>query len=199
MRKFLASVAIVFALAGTPQAQDYDKGVAAFFASDYTAAMNEFRPLAELGYAEAQSSLGVMYENGLGVPQDYKKAADWYLKAAEQGDAKAQLSLAVLYEDGLGVSEDYQEAVNWYLKAAEQGDAEAQFNLALLHEDGRGVPQDNVLAHMWLSIAMINGDEDEGGAKNRDSIATRMSQDAIEKAQAMARDCMASNYQNCGY
>ena len=93
MRKLLASVAIIFTLSGTAGEQDYDKGLAAFFASDYTAAMNEFRSLAELGYAEAQSSLGVMYESGLGVPQDNVLAQMWLSIAMtnedeEEGGAK---------------------------------------------------------------------------------------------------------------
>ncbi|SVE06100.1 uncharacterized protein METZ01_LOCUS458954, partial [marine metagenome] len=29
-------------------------------------------------------NLGVMYDNGQGVPQDYKEAVRWYLKSAEK-------------------------------------------------------------------------------------------------------------------
>lgn len=36
-------------------------------------------------------------------------------------------------------------------------------------------------------------------AENRYTIAKEMSQEAIEKAQAMARECMASDNQDCGY
>ena len=43
----------------------------------------------------AQYNLGVMYENGQGVPQDYKTAVKWYRLAAEQGDAGAQFNLGV--------------------------------------------------------------------------------------------------------
>ena len=33
----------------------------------------------------------------------------------------------------------------------------------------------------------------------RDKIATRMTQAAIEKAQAMARECINSNYKKCSW
>ena len=38
---------------------------------DYPTAMRLLRPIAEQGYASAQFNLGVMYEMGLGVPQDF--------------------------------------------------------------------------------------------------------------------------------
>ena len=79
--------------------------------------------LAQQGYAEAQSNLGRMYDNGRGVTRDYKQAVNWYTKAAEQGDTVAQYNLGVMYRNGRGVTRDYKQAVNWYAKAAEQGDA----------------------------------------------------------------------------
>jgi uncharacterized protein len=60
MKKFISAVAVVVALSGTAQAQDYDKGVAAYNAGDYATARQEWRPLAEQGDAEAQFSLGIM-------------------------------------------------------------------------------------------------------------------------------------------
>jgi len=42
---------------------------------------------AEQGKADAQYSLGLMYEFGNGVPQSSKEAAKWYRKAATQEKA----------------------------------------------------------------------------------------------------------------
>ena len=50
--------------------------------------------------------LGVMYENGNGVPKDFVEAMLCYRKAAEQGDALAQNNLASGYEDDRGVHRD---------------------------------------------------------------------------------------------
>ncbi|MDA8961014.1 sel1 repeat family protein [Akkermansiaceae bacterium] len=54
-----------------------------------------FRKAAEQGHVSAQSNLGVMYENGEGVPEDKAEATKWIRKAAEQGneDAKAWLGI----------------------------------------------------------------------------------------------------------
>ena len=62
---------------------------------------------------------------------------------------------------------------------------------------GKGVPQDNIMAHMWYNIGAANGHE-LGGA-NRDKIAKTMTPAAIEKAKAMAGECLSSNYKKCAF
>ena len=39
------------------------------------------------GYRDSEFDLGVLYERGLGVPQDAAAALKWYLIAAGRGDA----------------------------------------------------------------------------------------------------------------
>jgi hypothetical protein len=109
-----------------------DEGVAAYKRGDYASALREWRPLAKQGNAKAQNNLGIMYSEGLGVPQDDAEALQWYRKAAEQGDADGQFNLGLMYANGEGVPQDYARAVKWYRKAAEQGHAIAQNNLGLV-------------------------------------------------------------------
>ena len=71
-------------------------------------------------------NLGVMYDNGDGVPENDAEAVKWYRKAADQGHASAQYNLGVMYSNGEGVPENDAEAVKWYRKAADQGNAMAQ-------------------------------------------------------------------------
>ena len=116
-----------------------------------------YRKAAEQGYASAQYNLGVLYENGDGVPKDAAEAALWYRKAAEQGYASAQYNLGVLYENGDGVPKDAAEAALWYRKAAEQGLAIAQNNLGVLYQNGLGVPKDAAEAALWYRKAAEQG------------------------------------------
>ena len=77
--------ALALALALMPMnafGQDFDAGLAAANAGDYAAALREWRPLAEQGDANAQSALGVMYDNGPGVARDDAEAVRWYRLAA---------------------------------------------------------------------------------------------------------------------
>jgi TPR repeat protein len=85
--------------------------------------------------------------------------------------------------------------VKWYTLAAEQGRASAQYNLGAVYGKGQGVPQDDIYAHMWGNIASSNGDED--GGKLRDIAAEQMTPSQIEKAQKLARECVAKNYKGC--
>ena len=127
---------------------------------------------------------------------DYQTALREWRPLAEQGDADAQLGMALMYDSGEGVPQDDAEAVRWYRLAAEQGHASAQISLGLNYQLGVGVLQDNVMAHMWYNIASANGQSKAG--ERRDERAGQMTNADISKAQQMARDCMSSNYQNCG-
>ena len=80
--------------------------------SDYAAAAEIFRSMAEEGSAPAQFNLGQMYL-GNNIPKNYREAAKWLRRAAEQGDPLAQSSLSGLYLNGWGVSQDYIEAYKW--------------------------------------------------------------------------------------
>ena len=104
----------------------FEKGQAAYKGHDYVTAMRLWLPLAKQGDASAQYYLGVMYQNGSGVPQNYAEAAKWYLLAAEQDHAPAQANLAGLYEDGFGVPKNKAKAMKLYCRAAENGDPIAQ-------------------------------------------------------------------------
>ena len=133
------------------------EGVTAFEAKDYATALKEFVPLANQGNAQAQYNLGVMYNNGQGVPKDEAQAVAWYRKAAEQGNAVAQNSLGFMYDNGRGVPKDEAQAVAWYRKAAEQGYAMAQFNLGVMYANGQGVPKDEAQAVAWYHKAAEQG------------------------------------------
>jgi TPR repeat protein len=92
----------------------FDEGTAAYIRGDYGTALQEWRPLAEQGDADAQLNLGFMYDNGYGVPQDFEEAVTWYRRAAEQGNNRAQYNLGILYEIGRGVPQNKVQAHMWY-------------------------------------------------------------------------------------
>jgi hypothetical protein len=100
------------------------------------------------------SMLGVLYENGHGVPQDYDKARALYEKGAAAGDGEGTTRLGVLYASGLGVPQDYAKAREWYEKAAAENDANAIDNLGVLYASGLGVPQDYAKARDWFEKAV---------------------------------------------
>ena len=196
MKKLL--VCILFVLSGTQMsAQEIDKGYEAYNDGDYATALNEWKPIAEQGYAFAQYNLGIMYEYGNGVAKDYAEAVKWYRLSAEQGYAISQYSLGLMYSNGYGVLKDKAEAVKWWRLSAEQGYVYAQGMLGIMYELGEGVLKDDITAHMWYNIASGNGHKSAGDW--RDGRAGFMSASDIKKATDMAKKCMESDYKNCGY
>lgn len=160
MNPALASVRFFFLLLlALPlgAAADFESGVAAAQAGDYGTALREWQPLAEKGNVEAQFNLGLLYEYGLGVPQDGAAAARWYRRAAEQNDRKAQAYLGEMYAQGLVVPRDDAQALRWFRRAAELGDGASQYNVGMFYATGRGVAPSGVLAVAWLTVALENG------------------------------------------
>jgi len=95
-------------------------------AGEYVRAMEELRPAAIAGNAEAEELIGVMYASGLGVEQDDIRAFEWYLRAALKGHAGAQSGVGWYYEVGRGMpAPDLVRAYMWYVLSAIGGDPDA--------------------------------------------------------------------------
>ena len=102
-------------------ADELQDGLFSYKAGEYNTAHKLLSPLAVNGNALAQLVLGVMCQEGQGVPQDYKEAVKWLELSANEGNASAQNLLGQIFEKGLGFSQDYLEAFKWYQLSANQG------------------------------------------------------------------------------
>lgn len=121
---------------------------------DFVQAADWYRKSAEQGYAPAQYSLGLLFQQKeSGIMKDDAEAAAWLRKAADQGNAPAQAALALCFSQGRGVSQDDAQAVAWYQKAVAQNNADAMVGMALLYEHGRGVQKDGKQAIALLQQA----------------------------------------------
>lgn len=159
--KFCKLLAIlVLAFSGPLAAQDYaqavQQGIELLAEGDVVAAMQEFRPAAEAGYAPAQVQLAFMLDKS----EENDDARAWYQKAADQGDVNGQFGLAEMYGTGEGGEQSYEQAYFWFQKSAEGGYVPAMRLLAVnLLEGGLGVEADPDQAYSWLRKAAESGDE----------------------------------------
>jgi hypothetical protein len=149
-----------------PARADFAAGQAAFELGDYQTAYAEFLKSAQGGDSNAETALGVLYDDGHGVPKDQRAAVMWYRKAAEQGNPQAQLNLGIHYEQAQGIDQDYALALGWYRKAAEQGYAPAEVALGSMYFRGRGAAQDKKEANVWFKRAA-----DQGNASAQQNLA----------------------------
>ena len=179
----------------------FQRGLAAFNADDYGAALEIWEPLAEAGQADAQLGLGVIYLEGLGVAQDDALAARWFAQAAERGNTEAAYNLGFLYFSGRGVRQDLTAALDWFTIAADEGHAEANYYLGTMVGGGYGTQRDEVRAYAYFERAFsaARGDLKDLAARSRDTIGRRLSeaeiQQALELAQAAPEDPADASYE----
>ncbi len=130
--------------------------VCLFASQAITGELSRLIKAAEHGDAIAQNELGLIYEEGRGVPRDYIEASKWFSKAAEQGNEYAQYNLGRMYAEGRGVVEDFAKAKEWFEKAEMNGVLEAQYAIGNLYYFGWGVKQNNFEAFLWYHKAAKN-------------------------------------------
>ena len=156
LKRLLLAVSMC-CLVATANAAPLDDAKAANDRDGYAQTVKILRPLAEQGYAAAQTNLGFMYAEGQGVTQDHQEALKWYRLAAAQGFAGAQSNIGRVYLRGFGVTQDYQEALKWIMLAVDQGFAIAQTNLGSMYLNGLGVTQNDQEALKWYRLAADQG------------------------------------------
>jgi TPR repeat protein len=194
LRTLLIAAMLVLVL-GVATASPLEDALAAFGRKDYAAALEDFRPLAAQGDADAQFFLGLIYFEGLGVAQQHKEAFKWFHLAADQGGAEAQWYVGIMHANARSVEKNETEAVKWYRLAAAQGFGNAQSFLGMAYANGKGVTRDLVYAYMWLDSAAAQNVT--GAAEKRDQVAAELTPEEYEQAQMEAFACKDHGYKNC--
>lgn len=167
---------------------DFDRGVSAAQVGDYAVAYCIWKPLADVGHAEAQYRLGWLYAKGLGLAVNEASAIYWWGLAADLGHADALFSLGWAYEHGDGIGKDIPKAITYYLQAASHGQEDAVELLQLLlmrnnKEVRKGLGQilkDNPKALGKLSqIEVAKANVRNGSNKNAKLLRTLKKGDAL--------------------
>jgi TPR repeat protein len=113
---------VLAAVAGSTPAADFDSGLGALRSRDYARALEQWSLCAEKGDAACQFGLGVLHDDGLGVPREVSRALSWYERAAAQDYPDALMQLGFLYAVGRqGVEQDPVRAWAWFARAAAVG------------------------------------------------------------------------------
>ena len=105
----------------------------------------------------AQSCLGALYAQGLGVNRDPKRAFVLTKLAADQGHHIAQYNLGHWYAEGRGVIQSDELSFKFYKLAAECGHDDAQFQTGTCYYKGRGVDKSDTEACKFYKLAADQG------------------------------------------
>lgn len=129
MRRLISMVLKVLAgivLLVSPVWADFDSGVSAYASGDFEVAAREFSLLAAKGNKEGQYHLGLLYEEGQGVPKQFDEAVSCYTKAAAQGYVDAYFALGEIYISRSTPKIDRVSAYRWLELAAQHGHPRGQ-------------------------------------------------------------------------
>ncbi len=121
---------------------------------DYYQALLWAQKAADQGSTRAMITLGVLYRDGLGVPQDASKALREFEAASTAGDMKGPRYVGLFYE----AAGDAAKAFAAYQLGADRGDITSQYLLGKAYELGTGVTQDYALAAKWYATSASRGD-----------------------------------------
>lgn len=158
LRAGLAAVLALTALLGCDaQHSQYRYAMHLILSGNAATGARMLHTLASIGHAPAQLRLGLLYQQGWGVPQDPRRAAHWFEQAARQDDIGGQYLLALAYQRGEGVPISPEKAFGWFHRLAEDGYAPAQFQVSRAYGMGEGIERDERLAVHWLERAANSG------------------------------------------
>ena len=145
------------------------------------------------GFAEAENSLGSLFQAIVGNTEYSKESIKSFKKAANQGHAGAQNSLAMRYLLGNGVRKDIPKALQWYEEAGKNGNIHAIHNLGRIYIKGHSVKPDNIQAYKWLDLARYytlysNNKRLKGSIRAEiDQLTSKMTEQQIADAKTQAQ------------
>jgi hypothetical protein len=122
-------------------------------AGNWTTAAPVCERAAAAGDADAELSLGMMYQRGNGVPGSTTDAVRWFHKAADQGSIRATNYLAWAYANGDGVKRDGAAAIKLFQKSADAGNAQGEYGLGMMYANGSGAMRSDSMAVVWFRRA----------------------------------------------
>lgn len=150
--KVAAGAAFLLAMTGVAYA-DGRAGFEAWQRGDFDTALQNWRPLAIAGDAEAQYNMGQAYRLGRGVAVDMRIAEDWFRKSAMGGNEKGKAAYGiVMFQNGKRA-----EALPYLEEAAGRGNANAQYIYGTILFNGELVERDYPRAYAMMTRASAAG------------------------------------------
>ena len=148
-------------------------------------ALKWYTKAAEAGHAEAQNSLGSIYQ----AEKQFKLAYEWYKKAEKQNHSLAINNLGYLHDLGLGVPQDRQKAYELYQRSANLGWGEAMFNIGQMLGSGQLGEVDLMNGCVWTIRALkysSNGRAKEQAKGTVNFCKQKLTKEEYNKAENIA-------------
>lgn len=175
-------------------AQDQLRGLLTIGLGDVAA----IKQKADARDSNAQVALGDM----LASKYRYAEALQWYRKAANQGNPEAAYQVGRLLLFGAsGIPKDQvvkpipTEGIRWTFQAATNLHRSACRNMSTALQSGLGVSPDLVEAYAWLQLVAESNGGSIVGRSDLNTLALKLDTSAIQRAQTLAAQFKAGNWQ----
>jgi TPR repeat protein len=99
---------------------------------------------------QAEHLVGIIYEYGIGVPQDFTKALSYYRRAAEQRYLESMYHLALLYVYGRGTEIQLLRGLSLFEAGCEANHAPSCHYMGIMKTYGYGTAVDYQEAALWF-------------------------------------------------
>lgn len=99
---------------------------------------------------QAEHLVGIIYEYGIGVPQDFPKAVTYYRRAAEQRYIESMYHLALMYVYGRGTDPQMIKGLSLFEAGCEANHAPSCHYMGIMKTYGYGTPVDYHEAMLWF-------------------------------------------------
>ena len=99
----------------------FQSGMASYRAGNLPDAAEKFQRACDLNGAAGCYNLGVMYNDGAGVPRDANRAFGLFTRACEGDYPSACNNLAVMYREGSSIPRNESYAASLYMRACNLG------------------------------------------------------------------------------
>lgn len=142
------------------------------------------------GDGDSCATLGLIYQQGLGVAKDVERGAFFLKRGCRAGSKFGCVSLGAAYENGVGVKKDAEHAAELFTMACEAKDSSACDHEAKLYFLGDGVTKDEA-----KGIELLGRACDLGNAGSclvlglRENQGIGVAQDKTKAAKLIKRAC----------
>lgn len=120
---------------------------------NYPSSLVQLQSLADIGDANSQNLLGILYVEGIALERDEEKAFKLISNSAKQGFSPAEYNLGRFYRLGIGCDMGYDDAVHWFTIAADHGNERAAYTLGYMYFKGFGLVQDYKKSISWFELS----------------------------------------------
>lgn len=134
----------------------FQKEISGLLGAQY---VNALHASAKKNDTNALFQLGLLYQEGIGVPRNFKNAFHYFEAAAKNGHSSAMNTTGLYHRFGIGTQKDEKKAEKWWKKSILNKNYYALYNLGRMYYDNKKFMMALLLSEM--AVKRINPESEK--------------------------------------